>query len=293
MQRPSVDLPQPDSPTRPSVSPSATLSVTSSTACTRATSRESTPFRIGKYFFRLWISTSALPFCVCGSLTRPRAPRRRSSRSRRPRLSSTVSQQRSRWPRVLDAVSQLGLLEALLERVRAARPELAALRQVDQRRRRALDRVQLLRLRPVEPRDRAEQAPGVRVLRVVEEVPLRAALDDPAGVHDEDLVGDLGDDAEVVRDQDHGRVEVVVQAVDQLEDLRLDRHVERRRRLVGDQDVRVARERHRDHRALAHAARELVRVVVDARLRVRDPDLAQQLDRAALRRLACRCARAW
>ena len=155
----------------------------------------------------------------------------------------------------------------LLERVRAARPELAALRQVDQRRRRALDRVQLLRLGPVEPRDRAEQPPRVRVLRVVEDVPLRAALDDPARVHDEDLVGDLGDDAEVVRDQDHGRVELGAQAVEQLEDLRLDRHVERRRRLVGDQDVRVARERHRDHRPLAHAARELVRVVVDARLR--------------------------
>ena len=52
MQRPRVDLPQPDSPTRPRVSPSATLTVTSSTACTRATSRERTPFRIGKYFLR-------------------------------------------------------------------------------------------------------------------------------------------------------------------------------------------------------------------------------------------------
>ena len=53
----------------------------------------------------------------------------------------------------------------------------------------------------------------------------------------------------------------------QVEDLRLDRHVERRRRLVGDQELRLARERHRDHRALAHAARELVRVVLEPRLR--------------------------
>src|SRR6185437_15984062 len=104
---------------------------------------------------------------------------------------------------VVDAVLQLGLLEALLERMRAARAELAALREVDQRRRRALDGVQLLRLGPVEPRDRAEQAPGVRMLRVVEDVPLGATLDDPAGVHDDDLVGDLGDDAQIVRDEDH------------------------------------------------------------------------------------------
>ena len=59
------------------------------------------------------------------------------------------------------------------------------------------------------------------------------------------------------------------QLADQRQDLRLDRDVERRRRLVGDQQVGVARERHRDHRALAHAARELVRVVVDAPLRAR------------------------
>jgi hypothetical protein len=49
-------------------------------------------------------------------------------------------------------------------------------------------------------------------------------------------------------------------------DLRLDRHVERGRRLVGDQQAGLAGQRHRDHHALAHAARELVRVVLQAAL---------------------------
>ena len=49
--------------------------------------------------------------------------------------------------------------------------------------------------------------------------------------------------------------------VDQLEDLRLDGNVERGRRLVGDEDGRAVHEGHRDHRALAHAAGELVRKV--------------------------------
>src|SRR2546427_5048278 len=40
IERPVVDLPQPDSPTRPSVSPGRISNDTSSTACTRATSRE-------------------------------------------------------------------------------------------------------------------------------------------------------------------------------------------------------------------------------------------------------------
>mgnify|MGYP003694400329 CR=1 FL=1 len=50
----------------------------------------------------------------------------------------------------------------------------------------------------------------------------------------------------------------------QVEDLRLDRDVERRGRLVGDQELGPAGERHGDHHALAHAAGKIVRIVVDA-----------------------------
>ena len=42
-QRPVVDLPQPDSPTRPRVSPAATSKLTPSTACTWSTTRDSSP----------------------------------------------------------------------------------------------------------------------------------------------------------------------------------------------------------------------------------------------------------
>ena len=67
-----------------------------------------------------------------------------------------------------------------------------------------------------------------------------------------------------------------LQARHQLEDLRLRRHVERGRRLVCDEELRAARERHRDHDALPHATRELVRVAVDPSAGVRDSDLAEQ-----------------
>ena len=69
----------------------------------------------------------------------------------------------------------------------------------------------------------------------------------------------------------------------QVEDLRLDGHVERRGRLVGDQQLRVAGDRHGDHHPLAHAARHLVREGAEPLLRRRDADLAQQLDRRARR----------
>ncbi len=50
------------------------------------------------------------------------------------------------------------------------------------------------------------------MLRVVEELVERALLDDPPGVHDDDPVGDVGDDAEVVRDEDDPGAALLAQA---------------------------------------------------------------------------------
>jgi hypothetical protein len=104
-------------------------------------------------------------------------------------------------------------------------------------------------------------------------------LDDLAAIHDEHAVGDLGHDAHVVRDEHDGHVHLVLQLPDELEDLRLDGDVERRRRLVGDQQPRLARQRHRDHHALAHPARKLVRVAVEHLRRLRDADLLEHAQR--------------
>ena len=89
-----------------------------------------------------------------------------------------------------------------------------------------------------------------------------ALLDDLPRIHHGDLVGDLGHDAEIVSDQDDRHVELALQPRDQVEDLGLNGDVERSRRLVCDQQLRLVGERHRDHRALAHAAGELVRIGV-------------------------------
>ena len=178
------------------------------------------------------------------------------------------------------ALLELRLLVAAAERVRAARAEVTALGRRDQRRRLALDLGEAVGARPVEAHDRAEQAPGVGVLGVVEDLLEGSGLDHPAGVHHHHPVGDVGDDAEVVGDQDHREPALLVELLEQAEDLRLDRHVERRGRLVGDQHRRLEREAHGDHRALAHAARELVRVVVDPLLGAGNPDRLEQLDRA-------------
>src|SRR5712692_5743161 len=58
MVRPSVDLPQPDSPTRPSVSPFLMSRSTPSTACTCAVVRCRTPDATGNQVFRPRTDTS-------------------------------------------------------------------------------------------------------------------------------------------------------------------------------------------------------------------------------------------
>ena len=76
-----------------------------------------------------------------------------------------------------------------------------------------------------------------------------------------------------------------LRSVDQPQDLRLHRDVERGRRLVGDQHVGLQCQRHRDHHALPHAAGELVRVAAHPALGIRNTHRPQQLDRARQRLL--------
>ena len=78
-------------------------------------------------------------------------------------------------------------------------------------------------------------------------------------------------------------IPLTLEVADELEDLRLDRDVQRRRRLVGDEDVWIEDERHRDHRPLAHPTGELVRKAVEPLGRVRDPDFMECRQRAPAR----------
>ena len=105
-------------------------------------------------------------------------------------------------------------------------------------------------------------------------------------MHDRDAVGDLGDDAHVVGDEQDADTALVGEVAEELQDLRLHGHVERRRRLVGDQELGIAGQRGRDHDALALAAGELVRIGLEAALRLGDADGLQQIRARATARLA-------
>ena len=127
-----------------------------------------------------------------------------------------------------------------------------------------------------------DQLAGVGMFGVVVDLGRRARLDDLAGVHHYDAVGDLGDDAEVVGDEHEPHAHLVLKLLEELQDLGLHRDVERGRRLVGDDDVGLHGECHGDHDALALAAGELVRVLVHRCVGLGDADPAHQVERPLL-----------
>src|SRR5690606_11726370 len=160
--RPTAVLPQPLPPTRPRVSPSRTKKETSSTACTSATLRRSTPPITGKYFFRL------------------RTSRRTSSRIGSLHL-RVVQPTTDHVPLV--GIEHRGRLVADLHPVRAPLSETAALRHEARVGNDPLDRLEpLLQLSPKD-RDRMEEPLRVGVAPPLEDVAGRGVLHHLPEVH--------------------------------------------------------------------------------------------------------------
>jgi hypothetical protein len=111
-------------------------------------------------------------------------------------------------------------------------------------------------------RARFEKGLRVRVPWTLEDLRGRAIFDDGAVVHDSDPFADLADDLEVVGDEDHRELVSLSQLGDQIEDLRLDRHVERGDGLIEDQQTRPGCERSGDCDALPFATRECTRELI-------------------------------
>lgn len=110
--------------------------------------------------------------------------------------------------------------------------------------------------------DGGEEHLRVGVQRVLEELARRGLLDALAHVEHGDLVGDVLDDGEVVRDEHVGQAHLVLQVHQQVEYLRLDADVERGHGLITDDETGLHGERPGQAHALAAAAVQLMRIAV-------------------------------
>ena len=107
--------------------------------------------------------------------------------------------------------------------------------------------------------------------RIAEQLATRRELDHAAGAHHRDAVGDIIDDREVVRDEEIGEPDLLLQVLQEIEDLRLDGDVERRDRLVADDELGLQRQSARDADALPLTAGKAVRVAVEVLSRLSPP----------------------
>ena len=89
-------------------------------------------------------------------------------------------------------------------------------------------------------------------------------LDHATAIHHNHSFGDLSHDPQVVRNEHDCGPEFLLNLLNQFENLRLNRHIERGRWLIGNQQTRTVDERHGDHNALPHASAEFVRIRIDA-----------------------------
>ena len=87
-----------------------------------------------------------------------------------------------------------------------------------------------------------------------------AGLDRHSCVHDHYPIGDGLHDRQVVRHEQESHVVDLLALPQEFKYPSLDCHVERGCRLISQQELRSSRECERDHDALTHASRKLVRV---------------------------------
>ena len=87
--------------------------------------------------------------------------------------------------------------------------------------------------------------------------------------------------AHIMGDQHQTHAVVALDRHQKIQNLRLNGHIQCRGRLVGNQQFGLGGQSHRNHHALAHAARQLVRKSTQAPLGIGDADRFQQFDGAA------------
>ena len=176
---------------------------------------------------------------------------------------------------------------AVVGRVLATVGEDASVGQNGQARQLPLDGVQgAVALGEVEPRDAGEQTSGIGVGGGGEHPRYRPFLDHLARVHHRHSVAEPGHHPEVVGDVEDGCSVPLLEAGDQVQDMRLGGHVEPGGGLVHDEQLGVAGEGHGDQHPLLLAAGELVRVAQRRPRGVGQVDAGQKLAHPVLGPLA-------
>ena len=119
--------------------------------------------------------------------------------------------------------------------------------------------------------------------RMVENIFTGSHFHDPSGIHNAYTICNIGNHAEVMSDENYRQIVLSFHIIDQLQDSRLNRHIESCRRLIADQDLRIACKGNCNDNALPHTAGELERICLIPLCRVRNSNGFHQFDGPLLR----------
>ncbi|MOA20668.1 hypothetical protein D3C78_1411240 [compost metagenome] len=102
-------------------------------------------------------------------------------------------------------------------------------------------------------------------------------LHHPPGVHHQHAIAETAHQIDVMTDKNQSQTTRFHQIVQQPQHLQTHRHVERGGRFIGDHQIRVSDQHHRNHDALPLPARNLMRIEVIHPLRLADAHHIQHL----------------
>ena len=128
-------------------------------------------------------------------------------------------------------------------------------------------------------RDALHKSPGIGMQWFVKDLPNIPGFNHLTAVHHGQSVGHSGDHPQIVSDQKQAHLEFFLDGCQQGQDLGLNRYVEGRGRLIGNNQTGTAHEAHGDHHALTQAPRKLVRILFQARSGRGNTHFFQQIDR--------------
>src|SRR5438132_587464 len=207
--------------------------------------------------------------------------RTRSSHAARTEVSSALDRPKdvARHPMIFRVEVQRGyyFITKILP-VGAAGMKSAAGRRINRARHVALGNDVLFLAACVKHRYRGQQCPRIGMLGVLIDRIALGGLDNFAEIHDSDPVANMLNDSQVVGDKKIREVHLLLEFLQEIDDLRLDGNIERRNRLIRNDEFGVHRQGAGDADALALAPAELVRIA--AVVVFSQTDLMEQLDHA-------------
>ena len=110
--------------------------------------------------------------------------------------------------------------------------------------------------------DGRQERSGIGVERVRVQFLCRGQFHDLAQVHHRDAVAHVFYHTEIMRDENVGQGMELLEILEEIENLRLDRYVQRLDGLIGDNQGRLHGERPGNPNPLAHTTAELVRILI-------------------------------